>query len=527
MSEFREKIWKGTLILTSAALVSRVIGFFYKIFLSHSIGAEQIGIYQLAVPLYALTFALCVTGIQSALSRLISACFAREQPRRALDTFASGLLMALLLSLGSAFLLYRAAAPLSSLLLKEPRCAALLRLLALSLPFSCLHACITAYYYGRKRAGIPALGQLLEQGVRTAASLLCYFYALEKGLTPTAALAAAGALAGELAACLFSLLLIRLEFSRYQYALRELSKPFSRIREILALSVPLTINHVFVTVLHNAEAILIPGMLLASGLTRSSALSLYGILTGMTLPLLFFPSAVTHSLAVMLLPSVAEDQARGNQTRIRRTVESAFHYCMILGIFAGGVFFFFGSQIGSVLFGVPEAGGFLKDLAPLCPFLYLNGTLSGILNGLGKTRFHLAENAVSLGLRILFVLLAVPRLGIRGCLAGLVLGEVTSALMNLCCLRRLTRFRPNLPRTLLKPAAAFFLSLGICLFFSGWGRGLFAIPTLAALLLKLILLGLSYLLFFPEEWKKYLFRNSTSGKDCSIMKYQTTKRHYR
>ena len=180
----------------------------------------------------------------------------------------------------------------------------------------------------------------------------------------------------------------------------------------------------------------------------------------MAMPMLFFPSAITNSIAVMLLPSVAEDQARGQTARIRRTIESTFHYCLLLGIFAAGVFFFFGGSLGTMLFGSPAAGAFLKILAFLSPFLYLNSTLSSILNGLGKTRLHFLENAVSLGVRIGFVLLAVPVLGIRGYLFGLLAGELTACALNLLFLRRLAFFRFRPAAWILKPAAAFALSLG-------------------------------------------------------------------
>ena len=510
MSEFKKNLLKGTLILTAASLASRIFGFFYKIFLSRSIGAEQIGIYQLAIPLYALAFSVCAAGIQAALSRLIAAGFARGRSRQALDIFTAGLGLVLLLSLAAAGLLYRFTDTLSLLVLKEVRCAPLLRLMALSLPFACAHSCAASYYYGRKRTGIPAAGQLLEQGVRVSVSLLCYFAALKTGRLPTAALAAAGALAGELVSCLFSLILLHMEFGKYHYSVHMLTKPLSKIKEILSLSTPLTVNHVMVTVLHSTEAILIPGMLLASGLARGDALSLYGTITGMAMPMLLFPSAVTNSVAVILLPSVAEDQACGRTARICRPPESTLHYCLMLGIFAAGVFFFFGPRIGELIFDSPEAGSHLKILAFLCPFLYINGTLSSIISGLGKTRFHLTENAASLGLRIVFILLAVPRAGIRGYQLGLLAGEIAAALLNLCFLRRLTHFRFHLLCWIAKPAAAFLLSLGICLFLSGWASGLFPLPPLLLLLLELGILGLSYLLFFPEEWKKYLFRRSTS-----------------
>lgn len=54
----KERFFKGTFLLTSAGLISRIMGFFYRIFLSHTIGAEGIGLYQLVVPLQHLVLAM-------------------------------------------------------------------------------------------------------------------------------------------------------------------------------------------------------------------------------------------------------------------------------------------------------------------------------------------------------------------------------------------------------------------------------------------------------------------------------------
>ena len=63
----KERFFKGTFLLTSAGLISRIMGFFYRIFLSHTIGAEGIGLYQLVVPLQHLVLAMTTFGIQTSL----------------------------------------------------------------------------------------------------------------------------------------------------------------------------------------------------------------------------------------------------------------------------------------------------------------------------------------------------------------------------------------------------------------------------------------------------------------------------
>ena len=78
---------KGTLILTLTGLLSRVIGFFYRIYLSRLFGEEGMGIYQLLSPVLALSFSLCAAGIQTAISKYVAASVQRETARTAIAIF--------------------------------------------------------------------------------------------------------------------------------------------------------------------------------------------------------------------------------------------------------------------------------------------------------------------------------------------------------------------------------------------------------------------------------------------------------
>ena len=86
----KKAFFKGTFLLTCAGLLSRVIGFFYRIFLSHAIGAEGIGLFQLAIPLQTLLLAVTSSGIQTALSRLVAAHLATGEDKKARDFFCLG-----------------------------------------------------------------------------------------------------------------------------------------------------------------------------------------------------------------------------------------------------------------------------------------------------------------------------------------------------------------------------------------------------------------------------------------------------
>lgn len=426
---------KGTLILTIAGFLTRIIGFFYRIFLSHTIGAEGMGIYQLIFPIHTLCFALTVSGIQTAISRFVAARCALKNEQGACAIFFTGTLLCTALSVSISVFLHYYAPTISAYFLGEERCTPLLRLMAWSIPFGTAHACINAYYYAQSKTGIPAISQLLEQSARVLTSYIIYMMLLSHNQLPTPMIAVFGILGGETTSLLFSAAVITIDFYKQRIKPFPLIQPLQDLKEILSISLPLTGSRVLLTLLQSAEAVLIPGQLRLYGLTQADALSIYGILTGMSLPLILFPSAITNSIAVMLLPAVAQDQARGNRKTIRKTVLLTIRYCILLGFASTAFFFIFANYLGDFLFHNPYAGIFIRTLAFICPFLYLSTTLSSILNGLGETKLCFWQNSLGLIIRILFVLLAIPRYGITGYLWGLLAGETVVAGLSLFYLR--------------------------------------------------------------------------------------------
>lgn len=488
-------ILRGALILTLTGIVSRIIGFFYRIFLSHAIGAEGMGIYQMIFPLYTLCFSLCVAGLQTALSRTIAARTAQRDEKGAFDTLLCGALFSLALSCAAAFLLFNASGYAAVHILKEPRCAPLLKLLPLSIPFAALHSCVASYYYARKKTAIPSFCQLFEQLVRVGASYLICTVMLAQGVSPSPILAVGGMAAGECASALISLVVIQLEFSRHGYRMASLSHPFLHLKELLFLSLPLSANRVMLNLLNSFEAVMIPLRLKSSGMTQQEALSVYGVFTGMALPLILFPGAITHSVSAMLLPTVAQDQAAGRTDRIAGTIERTLKYCLLLGIFFLGVFVLYGEALGRYVFSSIQAGTFLTILAFLCPFLYLNTTLASILNGLGKTSLCFIQNLIGLLIRIGFVLFAVPRFGIRGYLYGILLSELCVTLLCSVFLYRLAPFSLNAGNTILKPCAVMAVTAGCGLFLEAVFERFPAVPPLILLTAQLLILAALYLFF--------------------------------
>ena len=157
---------RGTLLLSLAGLISRIMGFFYRIFLANTIGAEGMGIYQLIFPIYGICFSLCASGIETSISKLTAAKQALGQPKEALNILKTGLILSLILSISCSLILTRYADFLAQFFLKDPRCASLLKILAFTIPLGTAQSCICGYYFGIRKAVIPSSAQLVEQAIR-------------------------------------------------------------------------------------------------------------------------------------------------------------------------------------------------------------------------------------------------------------------------------------------------------------------------------------------------------------------------
>lgn len=433
----------GTFILTLTGFISRIIGFFYRIYLSRLFGEEGMGVYQLLSPVLSLSFALTAAGIQTAVSKYVAEVSFDKSGKASMRILVTGSAVSLFLSAVCGFVLYHFSEPIALRLLLEERTASMIRILSFTVPLSAIHACINGYFYGRKKTGLPAATQLLEQVCRVGCVYLAHRNALKYNTHPTINVAVIGLVVGEFFAVVVCLAAVWLRCRQTASLPRTPAAPaFSTYsgtaRLLLGMAIPLSLNRIVINLLQSVEAVQIPNRLLAYGYDTASALSVYGVLTGMAFPLIFFPGALTNSVSVLLLPLVSEADASGNQALIQKAVGKTIRYCSLLGLTCMTVFLLTGRLAGRLLFNSELAGHFIMTLSFICPFLYLNTTLSSIMHGLGKVGSVFFINVSSLLIRLAFVFFTIPHVGISGYLWGLLASQIfdTGALLFCLVVRR-------------------------------------------------------------------------------------------
>ena len=321
---YKNHLLKGALLLTAAGVFSRIIGFFYRIFLSRTFGAEQMGIYELISPVLALSFALCTSAIQSSISK-----FTAAEPEAAIYAkrriLLTGLSVSFVLSCLCTLFVWREADFISDFLLKETRCAPLLKIAALSFPAACIHSCINGYYYGIRKSFLPAFCQVFEQCFRVGSVMLFWQYATARGLSCTIQLAAVGLVIGECASMVVSVFAARIHFSKKLPESLPLNLPLPELfSRLFSFAAPLCATRVCLHLLGTIESSRIPVSLQLFGYSSHQALSAYGVYTGMAMTCILFPGALTNSIAVLLMPTISRADASNNQSAIYSAISVSY-----------------------------------------------------------------------------------------------------------------------------------------------------------------------------------------------------------
>ena len=366
-----------------------------------------------------------------------------KRPSGNLKPLLAGISITLPLSLVTNAILFFSADPIGIFLLKDHRTVPMLRILSFSVPFAALHACINGYFYGKKKASVPALTQLLEQLARVSCVFLVTGADLAEGRTPSINAAVLGLTVGEIFSMLIALvcLYIHLYPDSSILSLQNICPSVPVYRDLLGMALPLTANRIVLNILQSIEAVSIPRKLLLYGYDTTTALSVYGVLTGMAMPMIFFPNALTSSVAVLLLPTISENHAKGDRGAVINATLRTVKYCSLMGACCLCGFLFLGDWMGTELFHSELAGHFIVTLGFICPFLYLDTTLSSILQGLGMAGRIFFSNVVCLLIRLLFVFFVIPVIGMQGYLWGILVSQLVLAGIYFFCLYHF--FRKN------------------------------------------------------------------------------------
>ncbi len=442
---------KNAMILTVSSLILRFVGIIFKVWLAALIGSEGIGLYQLIFSVYVLAATFATTGISTAVTRLTAEELALGSKRGTLKILKRSVELTLLMAAISIAIVFFGAEFTATTLLGDARAIPALKILPLSLPFMGITSCLRGYFIARRKVTPNALSQLLEQAVRIVLIVVLVKAFMGKGL----AACCTAVIFGDCAAEFFGFLLLFLTFIYDRKKLNSLNgrerPPFPIIKKILHIAVPITSGRYLNTALRTGENILVPKNLAKYPFSGDSALSQFGMIKGMALPILFFPSTLLNSISTLLIPEMSEAAAMGRHALVRSATRNILKLTAVISFIFGAIFFVGGKEIGMLIYKSEDVGSLLCALSPIVPLMYLDSISDGILKGLDQQDFTFYTAVTDSVLRIILILLVLPIFGLSGFIWIMYFSNLLTCSLNVGRLLKISKAKLMIMKELILP----------------------------------------------------------------------------
>ena len=481
----------GVALLTVLGAVSQLLSFGYRVALSRLAGAEVMGLYQLVMPVYSVVLSLTAVGLTAAVSNLTSQHLALGNSRAASQTLGTCLRAFFLLLTPVGAVLVLGSDFISTAFLGDARTQLGLILL---LPCAALTGVENLHkhvFYGSGLVTTPAVTELLEQLVRTAAVLGLLLLFLPQYPERAVGLIVAGMAVCEVFSSVTLTLLYRRRWGRRRLSGGGERRP-ARRRRVAAIALPVGLNALLGNLLGAANSALIPQKLVEGGMDRGEAVAQFGVVCGMVLPMLALPTVFLGAINLVLVPRLARSRALGQPEEIRRLASRAIASASLVILPSMALMAVLGPDLGRLLFGQEGMGTYLLPLAAAMALSCYCSVLSCILNGIGRQPAVAAVSLLGGSIQLIFTFLLVPLpgVGMGGYVAGAAVSAGVETLLSLWLAARGTGLRPRLFQWLAAPGlAALLSSLTANLLLRRLGQnGTPALPALAAVLVFSLIL---------------------------------------
>ena len=489
-----ESFLKGTVILTIAGFVVKVIGSLNWIFVSRILGGEGIGLYQMAFPIYFFAMTVSQAGVPVAISIITAERVALKDIYGARRVFhismgfmvISGLIFSLLTYFSAEWLI-------DFQFIRDPRAYKAVVVLAPTVFFVTLLASSRGYLQGWQRMTPTAVSQIVEQIFRVITMILLAYLLLPWGLDWAAAGASLGALAGAVTG------LIVLVYYHWRLD-RDIARDYGTelktnpdvaqettwkiVKRIFQLSLPVSASSLMLPVVSNLDLMIVPQRLEVAGYSVHEATELFGYLTGMAVPLVNLACIITASMAMSIVPVISEARALRDKKKIFETTSMSVRISNIVCFPAFVIVFVLATPISSLIYNAPGAGPAVMISAVSIVLLGLHQVSTAILQGLGHPTIPMVNMILAAAAKVIlnWNLTAIPWLGIMGSAWATAADMGVAAVINLFFIWKFLGYRMELPQLAKTVFAAGVMAVGVYYFYdwtmAWWGIG--AISTFGA-----------------------------------------------
>ena len=488
----KQSFIKGAMILLVAGIVNRILGFIPRITLPRIIGAEGVGIYQLSYPFLIVLLTFITGGIPLAIAKWIAEAQTRQDYAAVQKIFRTAMTIAVTAALVLTAIMLFFAPYIIKYVIPDERVYQSFLVMSPLLLIIGISSVYRGYFQGLQNMLPNAFAQTLETVLRIIFSLTLAYFLLPYGLHWGAAGAMGGVVVGELGSLIYMYSCYRKQqaigkhtktelfsiseeigpteelhahtFKQSKTSITDSSKK-NTTTKILGVAIPVTGSRIVGSLSYLLESIFTARSLAIAGIATGLATAQYGALQGMIMPLILLPTALTYSLAVSLVPSLSEAAAQKQYGMIQKRLHQSMKISLVAGAPIAILMFIFATPICELLYAHGEYGPYLKLLAPIGIFIYLQAPLQATLQALDKPGIALFNTLIGATVKIglIITLASIPSLGIKGAIIAIAANTILVTLLHAFAVWRYIGFSMKL-LDIVKVIASMFISGAFALY---------------------------------------------------------------
>ena len=428
-------------ILTSTSLLMKFAALIFNIYISNQIGSEAVGVFSLVMAVYLFFITVATSGLNIAVTVIVSEKFALNKNKQAIKAIRTWIFFSLLLGIAAGGLILLFSNFITSKCLHNMVSSRPLFYIAIGLPFIAMSSCISSYFTTIRKAYKNAISQVFEFTIKMFATIILLKINISNGVEAICISLILADVISEI--CSFTLIFILYIIDIKLKKLEDI-RSFGQRINILKIAFPVAVTSYIRSGLSTLKQLIIPTQLEKSGISCSRALSQYGMINGMVLPVITFPTVFTDSYSMLLIPEFSTYVAQKNYKAINYIANKIFKITCAFTMCICSIFFIFSNDLGLAIYNNIEIGYYFKIFTPFIFFMYMDHIIDCILKGLNKQFGVMCCNILDLSITTCFIYFLLPVLGIKGYVLSIFFSEVLNFSISLFQLFKYSRIKPNL-----------------------------------------------------------------------------------
>ena len=308
--------FKTVAIVTVFSISEKFLGFLYRIYLSRTIGAEGIGLYQVALSVFGLIYTLTCSGTPITVSRLMTKYRAEGQEKKVNKIISAGIFLTLFTAIPVCLIFFLFGDKFSFLFADE-RCLKIFHVILPGLIFTSVYSVLRGVFWGNKDFLPYSIIELLEE----VCMIVCGIVLINFASNVTQ-----GAFRAGIAVLISYLFSFTLAVTVFFIRKNKLVNPTSEFKPLLFSAMPITAMRTANSLSMSLVSLILPMRLILAGYTNAQAMSLFGSAMGQAIPLLFIPTTLIGSFTLVLVPEISENFYKKRSFYLKRDVEKALKF---------------------------------------------------------------------------------------------------------------------------------------------------------------------------------------------------------